>query len=41
MAANGRRLYSVEQILELRLLLAENGRKKWINPRRTEGRRVR
>jgi chromosome partitioning protein len=33
----GRRLYSVEQILELRLLLAENGRKKWINPRRTEG----
>ncbi|MCD2174917.1 plasmid partitioning protein RepA [Rhizobium sp. C4] len=36
-AANGRRLYSVEQILELRLLLAENGRKKWINPRRAEG----
>jgi chromosome partitioning protein len=36
-AANGRRLYSVEQILELRLLLAENGRKKWINPRRADG----
>jgi chromosome partitioning protein len=34
---SGRRLYSVEQILELRMLLAENGRKKWINPRRTEG----
>ena len=34
---NGRRLYTVEQILELRMLLAENGRKKWINPRRTEG----
>lgn len=35
--SNGRRLYTVEQILELRMLLAENGRKKWINPRRTEG----
>ncbi|AKI03517.1 plasmid partitioning protein RepA (plasmid) [Hoeflea sp. IMCC20628] len=34
---NGRRLYTVEQILELRLLLAEKGRKKWINPRRIEG----
>lgn len=36
-AANGRRLYTLEQILELRMLLAENGRKKWINPRRVEG----
>lgn len=35
--SNGRRLYTVEQILELRMLLAENGRKKWINPRRIEG----
>ncbi|MCY0096972.1 plasmid partitioning protein RepA [Hoeflea ulvae] len=34
---NGRRLYTVEQILELRMLLADNGRKKWINPRRIEG----
>lgn len=36
-SANGRRLYSLEQILELRLHLAENGRKKWINPRRVSG----
>nr|WP_254007740.1 plasmid partitioning protein RepA [Rhizobium sp. L1K21] len=36
-SANGRRLYTLEQILELRMLLAENGRKKWINPRRVEG----
>ncbi len=35
--ANGRRLYSVDQVLELRMYLAENGRKKWINPRRIEG----
>jgi chromosome partitioning protein len=35
--SNGRRLYTVEQILELRMLLAENGRKKWINPRRSDG----
>ncbi|WEX12436.1 plasmid partitioning protein RepA [Chelativorans sp. AA-79] len=32
--SNGRRLYSLEQVLELRLLLAEKGRKKWMNPRR-------
>ncbi|MDB5526681.1 MAG: putative replication protein [Rhizobium sp.] len=31
---NGRRHYSLDQILELRLLLAERGRKKWMNPRR-------
>ncbi|MBB6262603.1 plasmid partitioning protein RepA [Paenochrobactrum gallinarii] len=35
--SNGRRLYSVDQVLELRMYLAENGRKKWINPRRIEG----
>ena len=35
--ANGRRLYSLEQILELRLYLAEHGRKKWMNPRRIAG----
>ena len=35
--ANGRRLYSLEQVLELRLYLAEHGRKKWMNPRRVEG----
>nr|WP_274706860.1 plasmid partitioning protein RepA [Allorhizobium sonneratiae] len=34
---NGRRMYSLEQILEFRMMLAANGRKKWINPRRTEG----
>ncbi|MEY9103715.1 chromosome partitioning protein [Sinorhizobium fredii] len=33
--ANGRRLYSLEQVLELRMALAANGRKKWMNPRRT------
>lgn len=33
--ANGRRLYTLEQVLELRLALAANGRKKWMNPRRT------
>ncbi|MEF0943849.1 plasmid partitioning protein RepA [Rhizobium sp. BR 362] len=32
--ANGRRLYTMEQILELRMHLAQNGRKKWMNPRR-------
>lgn len=32
---NGRRLYSLEQVLELRMSLAENGRKKWMNPRRS------
>jgi chromosome partitioning protein len=32
---NGRRLYSLEQVLELRLALAANGRKKWMNPRRS------
>lgn len=35
--ANGKRLYSLEQIIELRMHLAEKGRKKWINPRRVEG----
>ncbi len=33
--ANGRRLYTLEQVLELRMVLAANGRKKWMNPRRT------
>lgn len=33
--SNGRRMYSLEQILELRMVLAEKGRKKWMNPRRT------
>ncbi|MBD9653166.1 plasmid partitioning protein RepA [Ensifer sp. ENS09] len=33
--ANGRRLYTLEQVLELRMALAANGRKKWMNPRRT------
>ncbi len=36
-AGNGRRLYTLEQVLELRMYLAENGRKKWVNPRRVEG----
>lgn len=35
--ANGRRLYTLEQVLELRMHLAEKGRKKWINPRRVSG----
>ena len=35
--ANGRRLYSLDQVLELRMHLAEKGRKKWINPRRAAG----
>ncbi|MGO4440973.1 plasmid partitioning protein RepA [Rhizobium sp. RAF56] len=30
----GRRLYTLEQVLELRMALAANGRKKWMNPRR-------
>ena len=34
---NGRRLYSLDQVLELRMHLAEKGRKKWINPRRVSG----
>lgn len=34
---NGRRLYSLDQILDLRMTLAEKGRKKWMNPRRGEG----
>jgi chromosome partitioning protein len=33
----GKRLYTLDQVLELRMYLAENGRKKWINPRRVEG----
>lgn len=33
--SNGRRMYSLAQILELRMALAEKGRKKWMNPRRT------
>nr|WP_210292483.1 plasmid partitioning protein RepA [Rhizobium sp. BK602] len=32
--ANGRRLYTLEQIHELRIHLAQNGRKKWMSPRR-------
>jgi len=31
----GKRLYTLEQVLDLRLTLAEKARKKWINPRRT------
>lgn len=34
---NGRRLYTLEQVLELRMHLAERGRKKWMNPRRVQG----
>ena len=34
---NGRRLYSLEQVQDLRLLLANNGRKRWMNPRRRPG----
>ncbi len=34
---NGKRLYSLDQVLELRMHLAEKGRKKWINPRRVDG----
>lgn len=37
LTGNGRRLYSLEQVLELRMHLAENGRKKWMNPRRIAG----
>ncbi len=33
--SNGRRLYTLEQVLELRMMLASKGRKKWMNPRRT------
>lgn len=36
-SVNGRRMYTLEQILELRMMLAEKGRKKWMNPRRVEG----
>lgn len=36
-SGNGRRMYTLEQILELRMMLAENGRKKWMNPRRVAG----
>jgi chromosome partitioning protein len=36
-SSNGRRLYSLEQVHELRLRLAQNGRKKWMNPRRQAG----
>src|SRR5690606_29797763 len=35
--SNGRRLYAREQVQELRMLLAEKGRKKCITPRRIEG----
>ncbi len=35
--ANGRRMYTLEQVLELRMILAAKGRKKWMNPRRAEG----
>jgi plasmid partitioning protein RepA len=34
---SGKRLYTVEQVLDLRMSLAEKARKKWINPRRVEG----
>lgn len=33
----GKRLYTLEQVLDLRMTLAEKARKKWINPRRTNG----
>ncbi len=36
---NGRRMYTLEQVLELRIALATNGRKKWLNPRRVDGER--
>lgn len=36
-SVNGRRMYSLDQILELRMTLAEKGRKKWMNPRRIDG----
>jgi chromosome partitioning protein len=36
-SANGRRMYNLDQILELRKTLAEKGRKKWMNPRRVDG----
>ncbi|MBB5704478.1 chromosome partitioning protein [Ochrobactrum daejeonense] len=32
--SNGRRFYTLEQVLELRMMLASKGRKKWMNPRR-------
>jgi chromosome partitioning protein len=34
---SGRRVYSLEQILDLRMALAQKGRKKWMNPRRVDG----
>lgn len=34
---SGKRLYTLDQVLELRMHLAERGRKKWINPRRING----
>lgn len=34
--AAGKRLYTLEQVLELRMSLAEKARKKFINPRRNE-----
>jgi chromosome partitioning protein len=37
LTSNGRRHYGLEQVNELRRHLAENGRKKWINPRRIQG----
>lgn len=37
LTSNGRRHYGLEQVNELRRYLAENGRKKWINPRRIQG----
>jgi plasmid partitioning protein RepA len=33
--SSGKRLYTLEQVLELRMSLAEKARKKWINPRRS------
>jgi plasmid partitioning protein RepA len=35
--ASGKRLYTLEQVLELRKSLAEKARKKWINPQRSGG----
>lgn len=35
--STGKRLYTLDQVLELRMFLSEKGRKKWINPRRVDG----
>lgn len=35
--SNGRRLYTLQQVLDLRMQLASKGRKKWMSPRRIDG----